>query len=66
MTELKKTEWKKKWGAQFKTSVFTMVPDTGSVAKNKTQSGSLFEGCRDVARAPEHNHLTHLFKETET
>lgn len=43
-----------------------MVPDTGSVAKNKTQSGSLFEGCRDVARAPEHNHLTHLFKETET
>lgn len=31
--------------------------------ENKTQSGSLFEGCRDVARAPEHNHPTHLFKD---
>lgn len=54
-------------------SVFTMVLDAGGVAKatrghhrcvkkEKTQSGSLFEGCRDVVRASEHNQLTHLFK----
>lgn len=60
-------------GVMAQKSVFTMVPDVGGVAKatqghqrcvkkEKTQSGSLFEGYRDIVSAPEHNQLTHLFK----